>query len=152
MYDTYEGFVRKAVRDYYERGFRQRKGNFIALILASGQIVGIAADSLKEGGAKKAALGAVGVVALRYAFRYFLSGPLGLLLSAAAVGSAVTYLVRHQKEITDKVGPYRTLIEETRSKYDEIQGGYRGGRYDTAGRNLMIDGLLKRFLEQIDER
>ena len=26
----------------------------------------------------------------------------------------------------------------------------RAGRYDAASRNLMVDGLLKRFLEEID--
>ena len=46
---------------------------------------------------------------------------------------------------------YKALITETRTKFEEIQGGYRAGRYDSAGRNLMVDGLLKRFLEQVDE-
>jgi hypothetical protein len=42
------------------------------------------------------------------------------------------------------------LITDTRTKFDEIQGGYRAGRYDAAGRNLMVEGLLKRFLDQLD--
>ncbi len=151
MYDDYRAFLRQGVREYYERGWKARKGNFIALVLASGQMTGLAADSIKDGsGFKKAALGAAGVVALRLGLRYFLAGPVGLVLSAAMVASAVAYLVRNQKEISSKLGPYKELIEQMRTRFEEIQGGYRGGKYDTAGRNLMVDGLLKQFLEQVD--
>ena len=51
-----------------------------------------------------------------------------------------------------KVGAYRTLIAETRARFEEAQGGYRAGRYDAASRNLMVDGLLKRFLDEIDAK
>lgn len=152
IYDEYDAFLKQGIREYYARGWKSRRGNFIALVMASGQIVSMAADSVKDGsGFKKAALGAAGVVALRFGLRYFLSGPVGLLLSAAVVGSAVAYFVKNQKEITAKVGPYKTLITDTRTKFEEIQGGYRAGHYDAAGRNLMVDGLLKRFLAQVDE-
>ena len=150
-YDDYDAFLRQGVREYYARGWKSRRGNFIALVIASGQIVSMATDSVKSGtGLKKAAFGAAGVVALRFGLRYFLSGPLGLLLSAAVVASAVGYLVKHQKEITSKIDPLKAIITDTRTKFDEIQGGYRAGRYDAAGRNLMVEGLLKRFLEQVD--
>ena len=150
-YDDYDAFLRQSVREYYDRGWKNRRGNFIALVMASGQIVSMATDSVKSGtGLRKAAFGAAGVVALRFGVKYFLSGPLGLLVSAAVVASAVGYLVKNQKEITGKVEPCKTLISETRTKFDEIQGGYRAGRYDAAGRNLMVEGLLKRFLEQVD--
>lgn len=151
VYDDYNAFMRHAVREYYDRGWKQRKGNFIALVMASGQILGIATDSVKDGsGFKKAAIGAASVVALRLALKYFLAGPLGLVLTAAAIASAVGYLIKNQREVTAKVGPYRELIEQTRIRFEEIQGGYRAGKYDTAGRNLMVEGLLKRLIEQID--
>ena len=73
----------------------------------------------------------------------------GFALKAAAV-SLVGYLVKNQKQITSKVGTYRTLIADTRARFEEAQGGYRAGRYDAASRNLMVDGLLKRFLEELD--
>jgi hypothetical protein len=152
VYDDYDAFLKQAVRDYYARGWKSRRGNFIALVLASGQILSLATDSVKDGGGlKKAALGAAGVVALRFFLRYFLGGPVGLLLSAAVVASAVAYFVKNQKEISGKVAPFKTLIIETRAKFEEIQGGYRAGRYDGAGRNLMVEGLLKRFIDQVDE-
>jgi hypothetical protein len=152
VYDDYDAFLKQAIHQYYERSWKSRKGNFIALVLASGQMVSMAKDSVTDGsGLKKAALGAASVVALRFAWRYFLAGPLGVIVGVAALGSAVAYLGRHQKEVTGKVRPYRTLVSETRTRFEEIQGGYRAGRYDQAGRNLMVDGLLQQFLRQVDE-
>jgi len=152
VYDDYDAFLKQAVREYYAKGWKSRRGNFIALVIASGQILSMATDSVREGtGLRKAALGAAGVVALRFFLRYFLGGPVGLLLSAAVVASAVGYFVKNQKEISGKVAPFKALITDTRSKFEEIQGGYRAGRYDNAGRNLMVEGLLKRFMEQVDE-
>jgi hypothetical protein len=151
VFDDYDAFLKQGIRDYYDRGWKSRRGNFIALVIASGQVTSMAADSFRDGsGLKRAALGAAGVVALRLGLRYALSGPLGVILTGAAAVSAVGYLIKHQKEITGKVGIYRTLIAETRSRFEETQGGYRAGRYDAASRNLMVDGLLKRFLEEID--
>src|SRR5215471_17952528 len=101
VYDDYDAFLKQAIREYYARGWKSRRTNFIALVMASGQILSIATDSVKDGsGLKKAALGAAGVVALRFFLRYFLGGPVGLLLSAAVVASAIGYFVKNQKEIT----------------------------------------------------
>ena len=152
VYDDYDAFLKQAIHDYYDRGWKSRKGNFIALAIASGQMASMAKDSVTDGsGLKKAAIGAASVVALRLAWRYFLAGPLGMIVGVAALGSAVAYLGKHQKEVTGKIQPYRTLVSETRTRFEEIQGGYRAGRYDQAGRNLMVDGLLQQFLRQVDE-
>ena len=152
VYDDYDAFLKQAIRQYYERGWKSRKGNFIALVIASGQMASMARDSVTDGtGLKKAAIGAASVVALRFAWRYFLAGPLGLIVGVAALNSAVAYLGKHQKEVTGKIQPYRTLVSDTRTRFEEIQGGYRAGRYDQAGRNLMVDGLLPQFLRQVDE-
>jgi len=150
--DDYEAFLRQAIRNYYDRGWKSRKGNFVALVIASGQVASLAKDSVADGsGLKKAALGAASVVGLRLAWRYFLAGPLGVIVGVAALGSAVAYLGKHQKEVTGKIQPYRTLVGENRTRFEEIQGGYRAGRYDQASRNLMVDGLLQQFLRQVDE-
>jgi hypothetical protein len=151
VFDDYDAFLKQAIRDFYDQGWKSRRGSFIALVIASGQMTSMAADSIKDGtGLKRAALGAAGVVALRIGLRYALSGPLGIILTGAAAVSLASYLVTNQKEITTKVGTFRTLIAETRTRFEETQGGYRAGRYDAASRNLMVDGLLKRFLEEID--
>jgi hypothetical protein len=151
VFDDYDAFLKQAIRDYYDRGWKSRRGNFIALVIASGQMTSMAADSIKDGsGLKKAALGAAGAVALRVGLRYALSGPLGIILTGAAAVSLASYVVKNQKEVTSKVGKIRTLIAETRTRVEEAQGGYRAGRYDAASRNLMVDGLLKRFLEEVE--
>jgi hypothetical protein len=152
VYDDYDAFLKQVIRDYYDRGWKSRKGNFIALVIASGQMASMAKDSVTDGSSlKKAAIGAASVVALRLAWRYFLAGPLGVIVGVAALGSAVAYLGKHQKEVTGKIQPYRTLVSETRTRFEEVQGGYRAGRYDQSGRNLMVDGLLQQFLRQVDE-
>ena len=48
-------------------------------------------------------------------------------------------------------GMIRDLINQTRERFDDAQNGYRQGRMDLRERNLMIDGLLKRFLKECDE-
>ena len=153
VFDDYDAFLKQAIKDYYDRSWKSRRGNFVALIIASGQAMSMAADSIKDGsGLKKAALGAAGVVALRLGLRYALSGPLGIILTGAAALSLGSYVIKHQKEIREKVSAYRGLIGETRARFEEAQGGYRAGRYDAASRNLMVDGLLKRFLDEIDAK
>jgi len=153
VFDDYDAFLKQAIRDFYDQGWKSRRGSFIALVIASGQAGSIAADSIRDGsGLKKAALGAAGVVALRIGLRYALSGPLGVILTGAAAVSLASYLVKNQKEITGKVSKFRTIIAETRTRFEETQGGYRAGRYDAASRNLMVDGLLKRFLDEIDAK
>src|SRR5918912_1378758 len=89
-FDDFDAFLRQGVREYYDRAWESKRGNFIALVMTSGQVASIAVDSVRDGsGLRKAALGAAGVVALRFGLRYFLGGPLGLLVRAAVVGSAV---------------------------------------------------------------
>jgi hypothetical protein len=150
-FDTYDDFVKAAIKDYYDRGWATRKGNFIALVIASGQVFSMARDQVTgEGGLKKMAIGAVGIVALRVGLR-FVSGPLGILLTAASLASLGAFLAKNQKEISQKVPRFRELIAQTRTRFDEIQNGYRAGRYDARERNLMVDGLHKRFLAECDE-
>jgi hypothetical protein len=91
------------------------------------------------------------VLALRIGLRYALGGPLGLVLTVASGAAFVSYFFRNQKDIIRRVGKYRTVITETQGRYEELQGGWRDGRYDATERNLMIDGLMKRFVGQIDE-
>jgi hypothetical protein len=36
-------------------------------------------------------------------------------------------------------------------RYEDLQAGWRDGRYDATERNLMIDGLMKRFIQDVDD-
>src|SRR5260221_3813639 len=85
VFDDYDAFLKQAIRDYYDRGWKSRRGNFIALVIASGQVGSMAADSIRDGsGLKKAALGAAGGVALRPRLRYAPFAPLGGIPSRGA--------------------------------------------------------------------
>jgi hypothetical protein len=153
IYSSYDAFLKQAIREYYDRGWTTRKGNFIALLIASGQTsLALAKDSMVDGsGTKKVAIGAGLFLALRIGLRYALGGPLGLVLGVAAGASMVSYFVRNQKDIVKKVSRYRTVIAESDKRYDEVQAGWRDGKYQITERNLMIDGLMKQFVTQIDE-
>jgi hypothetical protein len=153
LYGDFDSFLKTGLREYYDRGWTTRRGNFIALLIASGQTAfALAKDSVVDGsGTKKVAIGAAAVVALRIGLKYALGGPLGLVLTVAAGASMVSYFIRNQKDIVGKVGLYKKLIIETRQRYDEIQGGWRDGKYPITDRNLMVDGLMKRFIGQVDE-
>ena len=151
-YDTFEDYLRLAIKEYYDRGWKSRRANFIALLLASGQMMSVAKNAVAgEKGLRNVAVGAAGAVALRFALRWALGGPLGILMTAAMAASLVAYLVKNQKEISQKVGRFRERIGEEKKRFEEIQSGYRANRYDARERNLMVDGQLKRFLADLDE-
>jgi hypothetical protein len=153
LYSSFDAFLKQGIREYYDRGWTTRKGNFIALLIASGSTsFAMAKDSVVDGsGTKKVAIGAGVMIALRIGLRYALGGPLGLVLTVAAGASMVTYFIRNQKDIIKKVGMYKTTIAETEKKYEDIQSGWRDGKYQITERNLMIDGLMKQFITQVDE-
>lgn len=153
IYEEFDNFLKVAIKEYYDLGWKQRRGNFVALLIASGQTsFALAKDSVVDGtGTKKVAIGAAAVLALRIGLRYAIGGPLGLVLTIAASASMVSYFFRNQKDIIGKVGRYKSGIGEAHERYEEIQSGWRDGRYEQGERNLMVDGLMKRFLQQIDE-
>jgi hypothetical protein len=153
LYTSWDAFLKQAIREYYDRSWVSRKGNFIALLIAAGQTsLALAKDSMVDGsGTKKVAIGAGLVLALQIGLRYALGGPLGLVLGLAAGASMISYFVRNQKDIIKKVGLYRTTIADHHKRYDEIQAGWRDGKYQATDRNLMIDGLMKQLITQIDE-
>src|SRR5437773_6373730 len=111
--------MKQAIREYYDRGWKTRKGNFIALLIASGQTsLALAKDSVVDGsGTKKVAIGAGLLLALRIGLRYALGGPLGLVLTVAAGASMVAYFVRNQKDIIRKVSAYKTVTADGGKRY-----------------------------------
>ena len=145
--------MKQAIREYYDRGWTTRRGNFIALLIASGTTsVALAKDSVVSGeGAKKVAIGAGLLVALRVGLRFAIGGPLGLVLTVASGAAMVSYFVRNQKDIIKKVSAYKTVIADADKRYAEVQAGWRDGKYQITDRNLMIDGLMKQLISQVDE-
>lgn len=151
IYTDFDAFLKSAILQFYERTGKREKGRFIALLVASGEIASLALDQVKSGaGLKKVAIGAVGVVALRIGLKYALSGPLGIILAAATGASLIAYFVKNRTEITDKIKSYRTLVADLRTSFEKLQSDHRDNRLDTEQRNLMADGLLQRFLTDLD--
>lgn len=153
IYSTWDAFLKQAIREYYDRSWTNRKGNFIALLIAAGQTsLALAKDSVVDGsGTKKVAIGAGLLIALRIGLRYAIGGPLGLVLGVAALASMVSYFIRNQKDIVKKVGSYKSVIADHEKRYDDVQSGWRDGKYQITDRDLMLDGLMKQFISQIDE-
>lgn len=153
LYTSWDAFLKQAIREYYDRSWTTRKGNFIALLISAGQTtLALAKDSVVDGsGTRKVAIGAGLLVALQIGLRYALGGPLGLVLGLAAGASMVSYFIRNQKDIIKKVGTYKAMIADHEKRYDEVQAGWRDGKYQITDRNLMIDGLMKQFITQVDE-
>ncbi|MEO8844960.1 MAG: hypothetical protein ABI591_15200 [Kofleriaceae bacterium] len=153
IYGGFDAFLKQALREYYDRGWTTRRGNFIALLIASGTTsVALAKDSVVSGqGAKKVAIGAGLIVALRIGLRFAIGGPLGLVLTLASGAAMISYFVRNQKDIVKKVSTYKAMIADTEKRYTELQTGWRDSKYQISDRNLMIDGLMKQLITQVDE-
>lgn len=153
IYGSFDAFLKQAIREYYDRGWTTRRGNFIALLIASGTTsVALAKDSVVSGeGAKKVAIGAGLAVALRIGLRFAIGGPLGLVLTIASGAAMLSYFVRNQKDIVKKVSAYKVVIAEMDKRFTEVQTGWRDGKYQITDRNLMIDGLMKQLIGQVDE-
>src|ERR1043166_7103846 len=98
MYTTWDAFLKQAMREYYDRSWTTRKGNFIALLIASGQTsLALAKDSVIDGsGTKKVAIGAGLLLALRIGLKYALGGPLGPGLTGPAGASLVAHFIKNQ--------------------------------------------------------
>lgn len=149
-YDTFDSFLQAAVKEYYERGWR--RPNFLALLIASGQTGAMAKNAIGSAdGLKRLAMGTAGVMVVRLVLTRVLTGPLGLLLTGVSVASMIALFLKNQKEIASKTGRFRDLIERTRESFEMTQTGYRQNRMDARERNLMVDGLLNRFLRECDE-
>ena len=119
IYADFDSFLKQGIKEYYDRGWTTRRGNFIALLIASGQTAfALAKDSVVDGsGTKRVAIGAAAVLALRIGLRYAVGGPLGLVLTVAAGASMVAYFIRNQKDILKKVQRYKLMIAELEKKY-----------------------------------
>jgi hypothetical protein len=151
LYEQFDAFLRAAIYDFYRTSGKNNKGAFVALLIASGEVASMALDAVtNKGNLRRLAIGAASVVALRIGLKYALSGPLGILLAAGTAASLIAYLVRNRKEVSNKIGTYRELVAQVRLDYEKLQSDYRDGRLTVDQRNLMVDGLMKRFLTDLE--
>jgi len=150
-YESYQGFLKAAIKAYWHSEGRS-KVNFLALLLASREAWEVAWEgATAPGSGKKILAGAAGAAALGVLLRVVLGGPVGLILTGASVASLVALYVRNHERIWKKVAVYKKLIEEQRGHYNEIRGDFLEGNLREGQRDLMIDGLMSRFLAKLDE-
>ncbi|MEE9386045.1 MAG: hypothetical protein V3V08_21755 [Nannocystaceae bacterium] len=148
VYEGFDAFMQEVLKDTYERG--AKRPEFVALLLASGELLPMAWGRVKKSGVRDVALGAATVVALRVGLKYVVSGPLGVILTGFSVATLISFFWQHQKEVLARRGPYKRVISDTHEKFEDIQARYRDGKYDSGERALLIEGLLRRVLSEIE--
>ncbi len=148
VYESFDGFMQQVIKDVYDRGWKRPE--FVALVLASGELLPMAWGRIKQSGLREVALGAAGVVALRFGLRFVLGGPLGVILTGFTVAALISFFWQNQAEVMARRAPYRTLIANVHEKYQDIQARYQAGKYDVSERALLIEGLLRRLVGDIE--
>jgi hypothetical protein len=149
VYESFDGFMQQVIKETYDRG--AKRAEFVALVLASGELIPLAWGRVKKTGVRDIAIGAAGVVALQFGLKWLLGGPLGIVLTGFSVAALVSFFWSHQKEVLARRKPYKQLISETHEKFEDIQARYQDGRYDAGERALLIEGLLRRVLGEIEK-
>jgi hypothetical protein len=125
--------------------------NFLALLFASKEAWQVAWGKVATpGGGKTILTGAAGAAALTLILRTVVGGPIGILLTGASIASLVTIYVRNHKRIWLKVERYKIVIDEYRTAYEEVHSDWTEGGLRDSQRDLMVDGLLGRFLMELD--
>jgi hypothetical protein len=148
-YATYDGFLKAAIRAYWDRG--ADRANFIALLLASREAWEVAWDGVRNPATgRKLLRGAAGAAAVVVVLRLLLGGPVGLLLTGASVASLGALYARNHKRIWAQQARYATLIGLYRGKHQQVRAKYVEGDIDADERDLMFEGLLRRFLDELD--
>lgn len=151
-YTSYEGFLRAAIKTYWESG-RGSRLNFLSLLLACKEAWQAAWDRASTPGSGKSILrGAAGAAAIGILLRVFVGGPLGILLTGASIAGLVALYTKNHREILKRADAYRELVKAYRPRYDQVWRQHHAGEVDKAQFELMVDGLMQRFLADVDAR
>lgn len=148
VYEIFDAFMQQVIKDTYDAG--AKRAEFVALVIASGELLPMAWGRIRKSGVKEFAMGAAGVVALRVGLKYLLGGPLGMILSGFTVATLISFFWSNQKEVMRRVKPYKKVIHDAQDKFEDIQARYRDGRYDAGERALLVEGLLRRVEGEIE--
>jgi hypothetical protein len=149
-YKSYDGFLKAAIKTYWEKG--GSRVNFISLLLASREAWEVAWDEVRQPGTgKKVLTGAAGAAAVVVILRLVLGGPVGLILTAASVASLGALYARNHKKIWAQQERYKAILGQYRVKHQQVRGKFVDGGIDADERDLMIEGLLRRFIEEIEQ-
>jgi hypothetical protein len=150
-YATFQGFLRSAITQYWERRGAS-KVTFLALLLATREAWGVALDkTLDVEVGKKALRGAAGVAGVTVLLRLFLGGPIGVLLTGASLVSLVAVYAKNHDRVWAKQERIRELVVAYRTDHERVLAEFRAGQFGTHERDLMVDGLMGRFLLALDD-
>lgn len=148
-YASYDGFLKTAIERHWTE--RRNRAHFVALLLASREAWQVAWQGVvAPGTGQKVLTGAAGVAAVTIALRLLIGGPIGLVLTGASIFGLIAIYTQNHRRIWDQQERYRTLLGSYRVRYDRVRADYIEGRIGEEDRNLMIDGLMNRFLDEID--
>lgn len=149
-YESWQGFLKGAIKAYWESEGRSRL-TFLALMLAAREAWSVAWSEVSEpGNAKKLLTGAAGAAAVALLIRTFIGGPIGLLLGGASIASLVAVYVKNRHSINARVEHCRKLVAKYNTQYEQVRGDWVDGKLRTDQRDLMMDGLMARFLVELD--
>ncbi|MAQ15218.1 MAG: hypothetical protein CMN30_10550 [Sandaracinus sp.] len=147
-HDSYDAFLQHALRRYWDRK-GSSKVTFVALLLATKQAWSVAWDKgVSAESGKKALTGIGGAAAVAVALRILIGGPLGIVLAGASVASLLAVYGKNTASIGRKVVRFRGLVDEYEERYAELKQEVAGA--SESRRDLMIDGLMSRFLDELD--
>lgn len=150
VYASYDGFLKTVIEEYWET--RRNSAHFLALLLASREAWSVAWAGLRADDTQQRALmGAGGALAIYVLLRIFIGGPIGLVLTGVSIASLVAAYSSNHRRIWDQQDRYRKLIADYRVKHDRIRADWLEGTISEEHRNLMIEGLLNRFMEEMDD-
>jgi hypothetical protein len=147
-YETFDAFMQQVIKDVYETG--AKRAEFVALVIASGEVLQMAWGRIRKSGIKELAMGTAGAVALRFGLKYLLGGPLGMILTGFTAATIISFFWSNQREVMARVGPYKKVLSDAKDKFEDIQARYRDGRYDAGERALLVEGLLRRVIGEIE--
>jgi len=149
-YESYEGFLKAAIKDYWDSE-RRSKLDLVAILLATREAWNVAiGDATAPGTGKTWLKGAAGAAAVTLLLRTVIGGPLGLLLTGVSVASLAALYVKRHEQIWNQVDHYRGTVDDYRPKFDKIVHSFAGDAIDQEQRDLMIDGLMMRFNRQLE--
>ena len=147
-HESYDAFLQHALRRYWDRR-GSSKVTFLALLLATRQAWAVAWDKgVSAESGKKALTGIGGAAAVAVLLRVFVGGPLGILLAGVSVASLLAVYGKNTASIGKKVVRYRAMVEEYEARYAQLEAELEDA--SESRRDLMVEGLMSRFLDELD--
>lgn len=148
-YASYDAFLKSAIETHWAT--RKNRVHFLALLLASREAWSVAWQGVTAPGTgRKVLTGAAGATAVMVVLRLLIGGPIGLVLTGVSVASLVTLYAQNHQRIWSQQERYKKLLGAYRVQFDRVRADYIEGRIDERQRDLMIDGLMNRLLDEID--